>query len=87
MVFDVVRIQMDSENVRFSQKRNVILEINAIVGASEFQVKLDQEIQFDKSGKRSGVIINEKEDFDAENLCFGQPQVCTGYVINKSMDS
>ena len=36
----------------FSEKRKVKLEIDANVGAVEFQVKLDQEVQFDRDSRR-----------------------------------
>ena len=58
--------------------------MNATVELVEFQVKLDQEVQFDMDSQRN-IKINKKI-FDAENLCIGEPQVCTEYVIDK-MDS
>jgi len=61
----------------FSEKRKVKLEIDANVGAVEFQVKLDQEVQFDKDSQRGDIKINKKI-FDVGNICIGQPQVCTG---------
>jgi len=78
-IADLLLVYMFAEEVPFSHKRNVKLEINANVGAGEFQVKLDQEFQFDKEkGERSELKINEKEEkFDLENVCVGQPQVCT----------
>ena len=36
----------------FSEKRKIKLEINAKVGAVEFQVKLDQEVQFGRDRQR-----------------------------------
>lgn len=61
----------------FSEKRKVKLEIDANVGAVEFQVKVDQEVQFDRDSQRGDIKINEKH-FDVEKVCIGQPQVCTG---------
>jgi len=60
----------------FSEKRKVKLEIDANIGAVEFQVKLDQEVQFDKDSRRGDIKINKKS-FAAKIVCIGQPQVCT----------
>ena len=68
-----------------SEKLKVKLEINATVGAVEFQVNLDQQVQFDMDSQKN-IKINKKT-FDQGNVCIGQPQVCTEYVIDKSMDS
>ena len=75
----------------FSEKRKVKLGIDVNVGANEFQVKLDQTLQFDKTtvfnayGQGSVIKINNQE-FDAEKVCLGKSQVCLGYVIDKFMD-
>ena len=66
-----------------SEKRKVKLEIDVNVGATEFQVKLDQTLQVDREGRH--IKINNKE-FNAFLVCIGKPKVCLGYVIDKSMD-
>ena len=67
----------------FSEKRKVKLGIDVNVGANEFQVKLDQTLQFDKDSQ--GFKINDF-DFDSKKICIGKPQVYSEYVIDKFMD-
>jgi len=61
---------------KFSEERQVRLKINANVGANEFQVKLDQKVQFGRDSQRGDIKINKKK-FEVEIVCIGQPQVCT----------
>jgi len=55
---------------KFSEKRKVKLGIDVNVGANEFQVKLDQTLQFDKDSQ--GFKINDF-DFDSKKICIGKP--------------
>merc|ERR1740122_840498 len=60
----------------FNEKRKVKLEIDANIGGVNFQVKLDQEVEFGRDSQRGIIKINKKK-FDVEIVCIGQPQVCT----------
>merc|ERR1740122_839435 len=72
---DIMFVQLSSDD-SFSEKRKVKLEIDANIGGVNFQVKLDQEVEFGRDSQRGEIKINKKK-FDVEIVCIGQPQVCT----------
>jgi len=61
----------------FSEEKKVRLEIDANVGAIEFQVKLDQKIQFGRDNQGGDIKINKK--LINMEICIVQPQVCIGF--------